>query len=155
MENNVFYYANNSDDEIIRGAHDQGRHQNQNQELRGAHDSGTRSGLDTSRSASFRDVSHRSSRCKLGDWDLSAVTIEAYKRVGKRGESPLSRVAFVAWDHTRGPKEKRKRGKEDEWVASALRLTRIAAIRSITSSRRARLPAREVVVVFKSCMQTV
>ena len=66
----------------IAGPHSQGRHQNLNRELRVTHDSETSSELDRSRSVS-QDVSRRSSRCKLGDWDLGAVTMEACKRARK------------------------------------------------------------------------
>ena len=108
--------VNDSDDEIIGEPRGQERHQNQNQELRVTHDLGTRSGLDTSRSASFRDVSRRSSRCKLGDWDFGVVTMGHTSGPGsgflaseKRERSP-SGDAFVAWDYTRGLEGKKKEG---------------------------------------------
>ena len=47
------------------------------------------------------------------------------------------------------------RKKEGEWVAQALRLTQIIAVRSITGSRRTQPLARMGVAVFESCMMTM
>ena len=47
------------------------------------------------------------------------------------------------------------RRKEGEWVAHALRLTHIIAVRSITGSQRTQPLARMDIAVFDSCMMTM
>jgi len=72
------------------------------------------------------------------------------KKKERVGENPPNADAFAARNHTRERKEEGKKGKEGEWVARALRLTRIVVVRSITGSRHAPPPARVVVAVLKS-----
>jgi hypothetical protein len=50
---------------------------------------------------------------------------------------------------------KEEEGKRSRMGGTALRLTRIAVVRSITGSQRAPAPARWVVAVFESCMLTM
>jgi len=56
---------------------------------------------------------------------------------GGFSESLPSADAFAAQDYTREWKQEGKKGKEGEWVARALRLTRIVVAQSITGSRGA------------------
>src|SRR6267154_6677397 len=81
--------------------------------------------------------------------------------MAKKKEEELGRVLRVqtlsqyGTIRTLQQKEEGKKGKEGEWWAQALGLTRSVVIRSITGSRCASTPARVTVVVFESRMLTM
>ena len=94
-------------------------------------------------------MSQRSSRCKLGDRKFRDGSTQASTRCLKRRKksqresSERKRFSQHGIIHGSG-RRKERRGKKGEWAARALRLTRIAVVRSITGSQRAPPPARRV-----------
>jgi hypothetical protein len=130
-------------------------YENQNRELRVMHDSKSptlrindiyarrdtwarmRNELDRSGSASSKTCRAGVQGASRGGSELGMTANErtsgARKEETRVSEGPPSADAFAARDHTRERNEE-ERKKEGEWVAWALRLTRIVIVRSITGS---------------------